>query len=59
MCVDILYVLLIVHLDISVMKTKKLHYLSSICFVNQPLLVSGMFIAHYQEVFTVRTMITP
>jgi hypothetical protein len=30
-----------------------MHYLSSIYFVNQPLHVSGMFIAHHQEVFTV------
>jgi hypothetical protein len=30
-----------------------MHYLSSIYFVIQPLHVSGMFIAHLQEVFTV------
>jgi hypothetical protein len=30
-----------------------MHYLSLIYFVNQPLHVSGMFIAHHQEVFTV------
>jgi hypothetical protein len=30
-----------------------MHYLSSTEFVNQPLHVSGMFIAHHQEVFTV------
>jgi hypothetical protein len=28
-----------------------MHYLSSIYFVTQPLPVSGMFIAHQQEVF--------
>jgi hypothetical protein len=35
------------------MKTNQMHYLSLIYFVNQPLHVSGMFIAHHQEVFTV------
>jgi hypothetical protein len=30
-----------------------MQYLSLIYFVNQPLPVSGMFIAHHQEVFTV------
>jgi hypothetical protein len=30
-----------------------MHYLSSIYFVNQPLQVSDMFIAHHQEVLTV------
>jgi hypothetical protein len=30
-----------------------MHYLSLIYFVNQPLHVSGVFIAHHQEVFTV------
>jgi hypothetical protein len=35
------------------MKTNLMHYLSSIYFVSQPLHVSGMFIAHHQEVFTV------
>jgi hypothetical protein len=30
-----------------------MHHLSVIYFVIQPLLVSGMFIAHHQEVFTV------
>jgi hypothetical protein len=37
----------------SVMKNKFMHYLSSVNFVTQPLHVSGMFIAHLQEVFTV------
>jgi hypothetical protein len=31
-----------------VVKTNYIHYLASIYFVNQPLLVSGMFIAHHQ-----------
>jgi hypothetical protein len=35
------------------MKTNQMHYLSLIYFVNQPLHVLGMFIAHHQEVFTV------
>jgi hypothetical protein len=38
---------------IFVIKTNYLHYLSLIYFVNQPVHVSGMFIAHHQEVFTV------
>jgi hypothetical protein len=35
------------------MKTNQMHYLSLIYFVNQPLHVSGMFITHHKEVFTV------
>jgi hypothetical protein len=35
------------------MKCKKMHHLTSIYFVNQPLRVSGMFAAHQQEVFAV------
>jgi hypothetical protein len=35
------------------MKTNWMRYLCSIYFVNQLLHVSGMFIAHHQEVFTV------
>jgi hypothetical protein len=30
-----------------------MHYLSLIYFVNQPLRILGIFIAHHQEVFTV------
>jgi hypothetical protein len=30
-----------------------MHYLSLMYFVNHPLHVSGVFIAHHQEVFTV------
>jgi hypothetical protein len=30
-----------------------MHYLSLIYFVSQPLHVSGVYIAHHQEVFTV------
>jgi hypothetical protein len=36
-----------------VMKTNQLHCLSLVYFVTQPLHVSGMFIAHHQEVFTI------
>jgi hypothetical protein len=36
-----------------VKKTNLMHCLSLIYFVLQPLYVSGVFIAHYQEVFTV------
>jgi hypothetical protein len=35
------------------MKTNLMHYLSLIYFVKYPLHVSGVFIAHRQEVFTV------
>jgi hypothetical protein len=40
-------------LIIFVMETNLMHYLSLIYFINQPLHVSGIFIAHRQEVFTV------
>jgi len=33
------------------MKTNLMHYLSSVYFVNQPLHVSGIFVAHHQEVY--------
>jgi hypothetical protein len=39
--------------SVFVMKTNLTHSLSLIYFVNQPLHVSGMFIAHHQEGFTV------
>jgi hypothetical protein len=35
------------------MKTHLIHYLSLIYFVKHPLHVSGVFIVHHQEVFTV------
>ena len=28
-----------------------MHYLSSVYFVNQPLHVSGIYVAHHQEVY--------
>jgi hypothetical protein len=34
-------------------ETNLMHCLSLLYFVNQPLHVSGIFIAHHQEVFTV------
>ena len=36
---------------ICVIKTNVMHYLSSVYFFNQPLLVSGIFVAHHQEVY--------
>jgi hypothetical protein len=48
------YVLLTVHLDILCSKKpNQMHYLSLTYFVNQPVYVSGMFIAYHQEVFIV------
>jgi len=38
-----------------VMKTNFMHYLSSVYFVNHPLQVSGIFVAHHQEVHFVYT----
>jgi hypothetical protein len=38
---------------VFVMKTNLMQYLCLIYFVIQPLHVSGVFIAHHQEVFTV------
>jgi hypothetical protein len=35
------------------MKTHLMYYLSLIYYLKQPLHVSGVFIAHHQEVFTV------
>jgi hypothetical protein len=35
------------------MKTNLMHYLSSVYFVNQPLHVSDIFVAHHQEVYCV------
>ena len=36
-----------------VMKTNLMHYLSSVYFVSQPLHVSGVFVAHHQEVYCI------
>ena len=35
---------------VRVKKTNLMHYLSSVYFVNQPLNVSDIFVAHHQEV---------
>ena len=40
---------------ICVMKTNLMHYLSSVFFVNQPLDVSGIFVAHHQDVHCIYT----
>jgi len=42
---------------IYVIKTNLMHYLSSVYFVNQPLHVSGIFVAHHQEVYCTYTTI--
>jgi hypothetical protein len=34
-----------------------MHYLSSVYFVNHPLHVSGIFLAHHQEVYCIYTTI--
>ena len=34
-----------------------MHYLTSINFVNQPLRVSGIFVAHNQEVYCIRGLL--
>jgi len=38
-----------------VIKTNYTHYLSSVYFVNQPLHVSSIFVAHHQEVYCICT----
>ena len=40
-------------LYICVIKTNLMHYLSSVYFVIQPLHVSGIFVAHHQEVYCI------
>ena len=40
-----------------VMKTNLMHYLFSVCFVSQPLHVSGIFVAHHQKVYCIYTTI--
>jgi len=42
---------------IYVVKTNLKHYLTSVYFVNQPLHVSGIFVAHHQEVYYIYTTI--
>jgi hypothetical protein len=38
---------------IHVIKTNLMHYLSLVYFVNQPLHVSGIFVAHHWEVYCI------
>ena len=40
-----------------VIKTNLMHYLSAVYFVNQPLHVSGIFVAHHQEVYCIGTTV--
>jgi hypothetical protein len=40
-----------------VLKTNSMHCLSSVYFVNQPLHVLGIFVAHHQEVYCIYTAI--
>jgi hypothetical protein len=40
---------------VCLIKTNLMHYLSSVSFVNQPLHVSGIFVAHHQEVYFIYT----
>jgi hypothetical protein len=40
---------------IYVIKTNWTHYLSSVYFVSKPLHVSGVFVAHHQEVYCIYT----
>jgi hypothetical protein len=42
-------------ISIRVMKTNVMQYLSSVCFVNQPLHVAAIFVAHRQEVYCIYT----
>ena len=45
-------------MGVRVTKTNLTHYLSSVHFVNQPLHVSGLFVAHHQEVHCIYTTIS-
>jgi len=40
------------------MVTNLMQYLSSVYFVNQPLQVLGIFVAHHQEVYCIRVYTT-
>jgi hypothetical protein len=39
-----------------VIKTNLMHYITSVYFVNQPVHVSGIFVAHHQEVYCICTV---
>jgi len=43
--------------NIRVMKTNLMQFLSSVYFVIQPVHVSGIFVAHHQEVYSIYTTI--
>jgi len=38
---------------VHIIKTNLMHCLSSVYFVNQPLQVSGLFVAHHQDIYSV------
>jgi hypothetical protein len=40
-------------MSMRVKKTNLMHYVSSVYFVSQPLHVSGIFVAHHQEVYCI------
>ena len=42
---------------VYVIKTNFVHYLSSVYFVNKSLHISGIFVAHHQEVYCIYTTI--
>ena len=42
---------------IRVMKTNLIHCLSSVYFINQPLHVLGIFVAHHQDVYCIYTIV--
>jgi len=44
--------------SLRVKKTNLMRYLSSVCFFNQPLHVSAIFVAHHQEVYSIYTKST-
>jgi hypothetical protein len=39
------------------MKTNLMHYFFSVYFINKPLHVSGIFVAHHQEIYCIYTTI--
>ena len=39
------------------MKTTLMHNLSAVYFINQPLHISGIFVAHHQDVYYIYTII--
>jgi len=45
------------YVTVRVIKTNLMFYLSSVYFVSQPLHVSGIFVAHHQEVYSIYTTI--